>query len=51
MKFQNLMVLSAEHVANLVMFYNSSSDRFSIPGVSPSLPPSIDYWNPIGKLF
>ena len=42
-KFQNLIVLSAEHVVNLVIFYNSSSVRFSIPGVSFSLPLSIDY--------
>jgi len=41
-KFQNLIVRSAEHVANFVIFDNSSSDRFSIPGVSPSFPPSID---------
>lgn len=51
MKFQNLIVRSAEHVANFEIELSSSSDRFSMLGVSPSFPPSMLVWKPMGREF
>jgi len=52
MKFQNLMVRSAEQVANFEIELSSSSDRVSILGVSPSFPPSrVLVWKPMGREF